>query len=137
MKSILVKDYMDPYPYAIDHSMNVQGVVRYLMQKHISGAPVIDANKQVIGFVSEQDCLKEILNEAFFCDEPVKVTDVMHSEVLSVSPDTDIIELAQTLLQTRPKIYPVIEGGKLVGTITRSLILKALLESSQASHSRW
>lgn len=137
MQSILVKDYMDPYPHAISHTMNVRQVVRYLLQKHISGAPVVDEHKKVIGFVSEQDCLKEVLNEAFFCDEPVSVLQLMRHEVLSVAPDTDIIELAQTLMQTKPKIYPVIEDGTLVGSISRSLILKALLDNSNHSHTRW
>ena len=136
--SIIVKDYMDTNPLAIKHTTNIHNVVEVLLKRGVSGAPVIDADKKVIGFVSEQDCLKEILNEAFFCEDPIMVTDVMHKEVLSVTPDTGIIELAQTLLSTKPKIYPVIAtDGKLLGTITRSHILTALLENTKETHSRW
>lgn len=128
MHSILVRDYMDNDPHAISVKANVSDVVKSLLDAGVIGAPVIDENEKVIGFVSEQDCIKEMLNDAFYCEEPAIVTDVMHTDVLTVSPDTSIVEIAQIMLQSKPKNYPVVDNGKLVGLINRSLILKALLE---------
>ncbi len=128
MHSILVKDYMDHNPHAIPVTTNIRDVVKSLLQARVIGAPVIDENEKVVGFVSEQDCISEILNNAFYCEEPAPVTAVMHTDVLTVTPETSIVEVAQTMTQNKPKNFPVVDNGKLVGLINRSLILKSLIE---------
>ncbi|MEJ2443349.1 MAG: CBS domain-containing protein [Exilibacterium sp.] len=128
MHSILVKDYMDHNPHAIPVTTNIRDVVKSLLQAGVIGAPVIDENEKVVGFVSEQDCISEMLNNAFYCEEPAPVTAVMHTDVLTVTPETSIVEVAQTMTQNKPKNFPVVDNGKLVGLINRSLILKSLIE---------
>ncbi|WP_111641965.1 CBS domain-containing protein [Marinimicrobium alkaliphilum] len=136
MHSILVRDYMQRDTNAISVSANIAEVVSRLVKGKIPGAPVIDDKKTVVGFVSEQDCIKEMLNNAMFCDEPPSVTKVMQTDVLTVTPNTSIVEIAQTMLKHKPKIYPVVDDGKLVGIINRSLILKALVENDEDCYLR-
>lgn len=136
MHSILVKDYMDFDPHAISQSTNVRDVIGNLLQQGIPGAPVIDDKEQVIGFVSEQDCIAEMLNDAFYCEEPGLVGTVMNTNVTSVSPQTSIVEIAQNMLKDQHKNYPVVDNGKLVGVISRSRILKALLENDDDCYLR-
>lgn len=136
MHSILVEDYMDFDPHAISQSTNVRDVIGNLLQQGIPGAPVIDDNEQVIGFVSEQDCIAEMLNDAFYCEEPGLVSTVMNTDVTSVSPQTTIVEIAQSMLKNQHKHYPVVDNGKLVGVISRSRILKALLENDDDCYLR-
>jgi len=131
MHSILVKDYMDNDPHAVLVTANVRDVVVSLLKAGVIGCPVIDEKENVVGFVSEQDCIKEMLNDAFYCEEPPAVSAVMHSDVLTVSPDTSIVEVAQTMLAHKPKNYPVVDDGKLIGLINRSLILKAIVENDE------
>jgi len=131
MHSILVKDYMQHTTHAISVSANTAEVVERLLKSGMTGIPVIDDNKTVVGFVSEQDCIKEMLNGAFFCEEPSNVSSVMQTEVLTVTPNTSIVELAQTMMTAKPKNYPVVSDGKLVGIITRRHILKALIENDE------
>ncbi len=131
MHSILIKDYMVYDAHAVSIDSNVYDVVKVLINTNSNGVPVVDDNKTVVGFVSEQDCMKEMLNDSFFCQEPVKVSSVMHKDVMSVSPSTSIIEIAQTMLESKPKSYPVIDNGKLVGIINRGHILKALIETDE------
>ncbi len=131
MHSILVKDYMDNDPHAVHVTANVRDVVKSLLKAGVIGCPVIDDKENVVGFVSEQDCIKEMLNDAFYCEEPPAVSVVMHSDVLTVSPSTSIVEIAQTMLAHKPKNYPVVDNGKLVGLINRSLILKAIVENDE------
>jgi predicted transcriptional regulator len=51
----------------------------------------------------------------------------MMKEVLTVKPYDSILELAQRMLKEKPKIYPVVDdGGYLLGTISRSDVLKAI-----------
>jgi CBS domain-containing protein len=128
MQSILVKDYMDHNPHSISVSTNVKDVVDRLLKDKIIGAPVVDGNKNLVGYVSEQDCIKEMLQDAFYCEEPGPVTSVMKTEVATVSPDMSIVEIAEAMLKKHHKNFPVVSNGKLVGLISRSNVLQALLE---------
>jgi CBS domain-containing protein len=50
----------------------------------------------------------------------------MRSDVLTVSPEDSIIELAEVMSGQKPKIYPVVNNGQLVGVITRRDVLTAI-----------
>ncbi len=128
MSSILVRDYMQSNILAIKASANVREVVEHLLKWDVTGAPVVNEQMVVIGFVSEQDCIKEMLNSAFYAENSALVTDIMRPDVLTVTPETSILEIAEIMLGNKPKNYPVIEHGKLVGLINRRHILRALKE---------
>ena len=130
MTSILVKDYMQANVQAIKAEASVREVVEHLLKWNITGAPVVDRTMRLIGFVSEQDCMKEMLNSAFYAENSASVTSIMRRDVLSVTPDTSILEIAETMLGNKPKNYPVVEHGKLVGLINRRHILQALKQHS-------
>ena len=104
-------------------------VVDTLIKHQLTGLPVVDDQNTVIGFVSEQDCIHAMLVSSYHCEGSPTVSDVMHNEVLSVSPDRSIVDSAQTMGKNRPKSYPVIEDGVLLGLLTRGAILTALWES--------
>lgn len=131
MQSILVKDYMDPITHAIQVTANIRDAVELMLRNRVIGAPVVDSNNKLVGYVSEQDCMKEMLNNTFYCDESPSITKVMSSVVLSATPDTSILEIAEKMLDRLPKNHPVIREGKLVGVINRSHVLKALLENNK------
>ncbi|WP_347329570.1 CBS domain-containing protein [Marinimicrobium locisalis] len=131
MHSILVRDYMQRDTHAISVNANTAQVVERLLKSGMTGVPVIDESESVVGFVSEQDCIKEMLNGAFFCDKPPSVRTVMTADVLTVTPSTSIVEMAQTMLHQKPKNYPVVSDGKLVGIITRQHILQALIDNDE------
>ena len=131
MQSILVSDFMDQNPHAIRDTATVHEVVDSLMKEQITGAPVVDAENHLIGFVSEQDCIKELLNDAFYGQESPSVTSVMSKNVKTVEPNSSILTIAESMAKQPPSNFPVCEEGKLVGLISRRLMLKALLESSR------
>ncbi|RDH43595.1 CBS domain-containing protein [Zooshikella ganghwensis] len=126
---ILVKDYMTAHHLPFTCGTPLKVVLDRLMRDHLSGLPVINEDKEVIGFVSEQDCIKQVLQSSYFCDQNAIVNDVMRTDVLTVSPKEDIINLAQQMIAHKPKVYPVVENNKLVGLITRTDILRALAEN--------
>ena len=134
MHSILVSDFMDHDPHAIPSNTTIKDAVSLMLKEKIIGLPVIDSDKQLIGYVSEQDCVKDMLNDAFYSEEPGAVSSVMRTDVASVSPDTSIVELAQTIITNRPKNYPVVEQGVLVGLISRSDVLRALMEHEEGGY---
>ena len=131
MHSILVKDYMDHNPHAINQNAKVRDVVESLINANIVGAPVIDDANHVVGFVSEHDCIKDMLNDTFFCDESQAVLTVMNRSVMTVAPDTSIVEIAEKMANSSHKHFPVVSRGKLVGLISRTRILRALLQTNE------
>ena len=67
MHSILVKDFMDRNPHALPEQASVRDVVLFLCSEKIAGAPVVNSEGIVVGYVSEKDCLTQLLNDSFFC----------------------------------------------------------------------
>lgn len=127
--SIRVRDIMtSPAPFVRMHTP-LGEVVDTLLRSRVMGLPVLDDNDRVVGFVSEQDCIHSMLVSSYHCEGVPNVDDVMHNEVLAVEADQNIVDLAQNMGKNKPKLYPVIEDGKLLGLITRSAILSALWEN--------
>jgi predicted transcriptional regulator len=133
-KSAVVRDCMSRKVVSFDVRDDVGDVVAILLEHKITGAPVLDENKNVIGFISEQDCIKEMLNTAFYCDLTANAGDVMKKDVITVDADMSIAELAEQLTTPKPKVYPVVEEGKLVGIISRSDVLQELYDASVRCH---
>ena len=69
------------------------------------------------------------MQNSYFVDGVVKVSQVMQPDVVTVSGDTNIIELAEQMKTGKPKNYPVVDGTTVVGMIGRSDILKALYDN--------
>ena len=133
-RSALVEDYMTRRVISFEVRDDVADIAATLLENKILGAPVLDKDGNVVGFVSEQDCIKEMLNTAWHCELTATAADIMHPEVLTVDPKMDISDLAQQLTRDKPKMYPVVAEGKLRGVITRSDILKALVDKSAGCH---
>jgi CBS-domain-containing membrane protein len=133
-KTVVVRDCMSRKVVSFDVSDDVGDIVAVLLEHKITGAPVLNADKQVIGFISEQDCIKEMLNTAFYCDLTATAADIMKTNVVTVDPYMPISELAEQLNTNKPKVYPVVEEGKLVGIISRSDVLQALYDASVRCH---
>lgn len=123
---IHVSDYMRPVSTVFHINTSIEEVVRTLCMNKVVGAPVVDDNKQLVGFITEQDCIKQMLNNTYYCDSHQVASDIMRHNPLSVSPDYDVLHLAEDMANKGPKIYPVVEDGKLVGIISRADVLKAL-----------
>jgi CBS domain-containing protein len=129
--SINVRNYMNLRPTKVVSGTTLGELIKILADNHISGAPVVNSNNEIIGFVSEQDCIKPLLLGSYHCDQPATVDDVMRRDVVSVTPDDSIIELAEKMGDHKPKNYPVTENGKLVGVLTRQHVLVGLEKNQQ------
>ncbi len=130
---ILVSDFMDRQPAVIYCNTPLTKVVQVLISKGVTGAPVINAKKEVLGFISEKDCIKSLLNSSYHAEEATTVNDVMRKEAMTLKPDDSIIDLAHFMEDHTPKVYPVVEDGKLVGVISRAHVLRALYDQQSGS----
>lgn len=127
MDLLKVADYMNRHPVTFDADMPVEMAVERLIQGKQTGGPVIDGQRKIIGFLSEQDCLARMLMSTYHDQQASRVADVMQTEVLTVKDYDGIIDLAQTMLKAKPKLYPVVDdNGYLLGIITRTEVLAAI-----------
>lgn len=132
MKSLLVRDYMQTRTVSISCGTAVDEVVKTLLKYELRGLPVVDAGKNVVGFVSEQDCIRQLLSSSYHRDGITTVDEVMHHGAVCVSPNESIFNLAEKMSSgSNPKRYPVVENGKLVGIITRREVLQGLVDQSK------
>lgn len=133
MHSIKVKDYMTHRAVTFTVQMTVNEASERLLIAHQIGGPVLDEHRHVVGFLSEQDCLERMLEDTYQNESHYKVVDIMRTDVLAIDEEHSVLDLAQTMLTNKPKIYPVVDTNKrLVGVITRSDVLRALEQHHRA-----
>jgi CBS domain-containing protein len=90
----------------------------------------VDDHNKVVGFVSEQDCLRKLLISSYHCEGSLVVEEFMHSQPLTVHEDDSAVNVAELMVTQKPKIYPVVDDkGILVGLLTREQVLRALKDS--------
>lgn len=127
MESLKVSDYMNQRPVKLHIDMPVAEAVERLLVGKQSGGPVIDNQDKVVGFLSEQDCLSQMITSSYYREQVCRVADIMTPDVLSVKGYDSILELAQAFIKEKPKIYPVVDDdGFLLGSINRSEVLNAI-----------
>ena len=124
---LTVADCMKPARVTIPVTATVTEAVQLLLKHKLLGSPVVDERHHLVGYVSEQDCLKHMLADSYYREDSAQVSDVMRKDVLTVNGDLSIIDLAQTMTGEKPKKYPVVEHRRLIGEITRTDVLKALM----------
>jgi CBS domain-containing protein len=127
MESLKVKDYMNRRPVKLLLDMPVAEAVERLLLAKQTGGPVVNKQLELVGFLSEQDCLGQMITSSYYREQVCRVEDIMKSPVLSVKGNDSILEVAQTMITERPKLYPVVDdSGNLIGTINRSEVLNAI-----------
>jgi predicted transcriptional regulator len=127
MESLQIQDYMTARPVKLKLNMPVAEAVELLLASNQTGGPVVDEHNKVVGFLSEQDCIRQMIESSYYREQVARVKDIMHQQVVSVKPYNSVIELAQKMLTEKPKVYPVVDDdGYLLGCINRSMVLKAI-----------
>lgn len=121
-----VTDYMDTDAKALRQDTEIMEAVQFLLEKRVTGAPVVNDDNEVVGILSEKDCLR-LLAEGFDNQLPNGVVaDFMTKPVTTVPPNMNIYFVAGMFLNDVVRRFPVVKDGKLVGAITRFDILRAI-----------
>ncbi|MFC2992987.1 CBS domain-containing protein [Halomonas tibetensis] len=122
-----VREIMSRDCYRVTGKTSVSTLAEGLSLHRLPGVPVVDERDHLIGFISEQDVLGKVLESTYLNDEPPLVRELMRHEVLTVTPNKSLTDLAQEMLSNKPKVYPVVEQERLVGIVTRRDVLNAIL----------
>lgn len=128
-----INDCMRRKPLTIRVDANLVEAIEIILEYKLTGLTVTDESGQAVGVLSELDCIQAILTAIYNEGDPehFMVRDVMCEELQVCKPVDSIVEVAQDMLKTRQRRRPVIDGGKLVGQVSSSNILWALMEHSR------
>jgi CBS domain-containing protein len=127
LHSITVKDYMAASLITFTPEMDILEAIHLLVSKRISGAPVVDNLGNIVGILSEKDCLAVALQSSYHGEMGGRVKEFMTEKVATVSSNASLVDVARMFLETNFRRYPVVDdNNRLVGQISRRDVLKAL-----------
>ena len=128
IRSAKVRNFMSGALVTFTPDTDVMDAIAILVRNRISGAPVIDDHGNLVGMLSEFDCMKVVLASAYHGEPGGPVSDLMAPGVKTVDADMSIVDLAEQFMASKLRRYPVLSDNRLVGQISRGDVLRALVE---------
>lgn len=125
-----VSDYMSRELITFRPEQSVEEVINTLIRFKISGGPVVNKDNELVGVISEGDCLKQISDSRYY-NMPMAQDTVekrMIKDVETIDGNMNVFDAANKFLESKRRRFPIVEHGKLVGQISQKDILKAALE---------
>ncbi len=124
MKTTKAADIMTTSVITAKKDMVLTDVIALLLRWHISAMPVVDNEDKMIGIVSEID----LVNLTFDGNaRDTTVEEVMVTDIVSFSPDTQLADLVQSFSKKHLRRVPILDKGKVVGIVSRRDILREML----------
>ena len=127
---ILVSDYMSTNLITFTKDQLVIEVMETLVKNKISGAPVVNEKNELVGIISDGDCMKQI-SESRYYNMPIgdkTVEEFMETDVKTIDKNTSIFDCASMFYKHDYRRFPIVENGKLIGQISRKDILCAAMK---------
>jgi len=142
-------EIMTKAPYTVTPDTSARDLARVLMEKNYSGAPALDADGKLVGVVTQSDLIyqkkKLHLPTVFTLFDAIiplgglrevdhqmdkilgqKVADIMSTDLVTVTEETHLDEIATIMTEKHKHLLPVLRGEKLVGVIDRWDMLRAI-----------
>lgn len=149
---MLARDIMTREVITIRKDTTIEEIARLLVENNISGAPVVDEENRVIGMVTQTDLLYKDIEPRFpavvellggliflkgvkqYNEElkklvATKAEDIMTKDMVTISEDTTVEEIAKIMVGKKINRIPVVTDGKLVGIVTRADMVRFLAQS--------
>lgn len=126
---LTAEDVMTPRPVAVRSDTSITDAIGVLLRRDISGVPVVDERHQLVGILSERDCLRVIAVGEYSAVDHEKlrsVAEFMNPPKYTVTPTAGIYSLADFFLTHHERRLPVVEDGRLIGLVTRRDVLRGI-----------
>lgn len=120
------RDCMSTWFATLRPDMEIYEAIDVLENKRAAGAPVLDADGNLLGILTEKDCLRVISNAAYQSLASGTVRDYMSQPKTVITADMDLFMVAKQFLDTNFAVLPVLENGKPVGRISRQDMLRGI-----------
>jgi CBS domain-containing protein len=145
MMRATVRDVMTADVATVSTEAEFKQIARVLVDRKVSGLPVVDADGTVVGVVSEADLLPKEEFKSLTDERPNlarraarlarakaagdTAAELMSAPAVTIAPDAPVAEAARTLAEQGIKRLPVVDGDRLVGIVSRADVLRVFLKS--------
>lgn len=126
----VVRDYMARDLTVLSPDEDMAQAMKTMLEQRISGAPVVDAHGNLVGVLTQRDCLTVAYRAAYHGQLAGRVSEFMTRSPETVPADLPLIEVIGRFYHAAYRRFPVMEGNQLVGQISRRDVLRAVLELS-------
>lgn len=120
------RDWMSTAVLAVAPNDDLFDAIDSLLSHHYAAAPVIDADGNLQGMLTEKDCLRILSNLTNADDLKGKVEEYQSTIRAVCEPKTDLLRIIELFLSTNFPLLPVLERGRLVGVISRRDALRGI-----------
>lgn len=135
---MLVKDYMKRDPVTVKKDDSFRYALKLIRKEGIRHLPVLDG-KRVVGIVTDRDLRQAApspatsleIHELNYLLERLKIETIMTKKVITVAPDTSLLDAAKLLIAHKIGCLPVVDQDELVGIITEGDLLRAYVEQQE------
>jgi CBS domain-containing protein len=142
-KQMQVQDYMTRKVTSMKPMDNARDARELMTRLRIQQVPILVRGK-LVGIVTDRDIrdafptatISHLGNEIDEFTRKIKLESIMSGNVLTISPTASIADAAELLRSNRIGALPVVDGDKLVGIITRSDVLAAVIDAVRPSRSQ-
>ena len=124
---MLVSDYMTTDLITFRKNQNIYEVIELLMKHKISGGCVVNEKNELLGIISEGDCMKHVSDSQYYnmpMDDPT-IEKRMTCNVKTIDGNMNVLDAAKKFIEFKYRRFPIVEDGKLVGQISQSDVLRA------------
>jgi len=127
---VVAKDVMKSGLLTVRTSTPVYEAMEILATKNVTGLPVVDEYMNMLGIISEKDMLKLLYDPNA---KPGLVEEYMTAGVIGFEQSTSLFDICDCLINNSFRRVPILDGGKLVGIISRTDIMAYIMKN----HSRF
>lgn len=121
-----VKDIMTKNVVCIKKDVSVVDAIKLMSEKNITGIPVVEDDMTLVGIISEQDVLR--LFHTYADEKGRTVNDFMTQPAIHFDEKESLLDVCYCLRDNSIRRVPVTSNGRVVGVISRSDILKCIIE---------
>jgi CBS domain-containing protein len=121
------RDVMTRELITLAPEQDVVVAMRRLLEHRISGAPVVDARGNLVGMLTQRDCLRVAYAASYHQEPAGTVSSYMSQPVETIPADLELVEVIGVFLRSPYRRFPVLGDNRVVGIVSRRDALSAAL----------
>ena len=131
-----IKEFMAKQLITFQSDTPIETAMESFLENKISGAPVLDDQGNLVGALSEKDCMRTLFESSYYNNLGGFVKEYMSTDLKTINIHDTLSNVADEFIKSRFRRFPVMEGDKLVGQISRRDILRAIVKLSNEEQSK-
>ena len=131
-----IKEFMAKQLITFRSDTPIETAMESFLENKISGAPVLDDQGKLVGVLSEKDCMRTLFESSYYNNLGGFVKEYMSTDLKTINIHDTLSNVADEFIKSRFRRFPVMEGDKLVGQISRRDILRAIVKLSNEEQSK-